>query len=122
MNENTVLLPDLKLRLHVEHPSIEECYLFGYECAQAELEEAENPFRAGTLESEHWISGWWDGFYGETPLFAAEVAETDNVLLLAAANDEECHIFRDQLFKVFEITSVIALTTLIGYQLIDLVA
>ncbi len=67
MNDTTELLPHIKLRFNIEHPSFEECYSYGYECALAEVEEDENPFREGSIEHEQWQEGWWAGFYGEKP-------------------------------------------------------
>ena len=123
MNDTTALLPDIRLRFNIEHPSFEDCYAFGYECATAEVSEAENPFRAGTKESDQWLEGWWAGFYGELPLyelsneFEGEQSEID------AANDHVYHEHRSNfLNKVIEITSMLAVSAAVGYQLLDLVA
>ena len=61
MNDITALLPDIKLRFNIDHPSYEECYIFGYECAVLEVDESENPFHEGSPESEQWLEGWWAG-------------------------------------------------------------
>ncbi|MDI1352997.1 MAG: transmission trait enhancer LetE, partial [bacterium] len=69
MNDTTALLPHIKLRFNIEHPTYEESYMFGYECALSEVAEEDNPFRAGSPESEQWLEGWWAGAYEEKPLF-----------------------------------------------------
>ena len=43
MSDINELLPDLKLRFNINHPSLEECYLFGYECALAGVNERKSP-------------------------------------------------------------------------------
>lgn len=123
MNDTTALLPHIKLRFNIEHPSCEECYLFGYECALADMEETENPFPQESLEAEHWLEGWWAGIYGEKPLFdvnylETEVAEIDKT---HAANDQRFH--RNSILTlVFEISGAIAASAIVGYQLLELVA
>lgn len=120
MNDTTALLSLLKLRLHIEHPSVEESYVFGYEAAAAGLREEDNPFQQATREYEHWSEGWWAGFYGEPPLFSLE---TDNGLEAVPANDHQYRDAMGSLFvKVLEITSVIGVAALVGYQVIELVA
>ncbi|WP_133128331.1 transmission trait enhancer LetE [Legionella nagasakiensis] len=119
------LLSDVKLQFNIEHPSFEECYAFGYECALAEIEETENPFRTGTKESEQWLEGWWAGFYGETPIYdLADYMSSSVDSVKKAANDEAYHEQLKYMFfaKVLEITGVIAVSALVGYQVIDLVA
>lgn len=123
MNDTTALLPHIKLRFNIEHPSYEECYLFGYECAHSEVAEEDNPFREGSQESEQWLEGWWAGFYGEEPLFdmehlAIDEIETNKKL---AANDQQ---YQKSSFMtlVFEISGAIAASAIVGYQLLELVA
>jgi ribosome modulation factor len=124
MNDITMLLPHIKLRFNIEHPSIEECYMYGYECAIADVSEANNPYRIGTKEHDHWIDGWWAGTYGEEPLFTLNqemepmIADNAN-----SANDHVYHESRDNFFiKLLEISGMIAVSALVGYQLIELVA
>lgn len=123
MNDTTALLPHIKLRFNIEHPSYEECYLFGYECANAEVTEEDNPFRTGSQEAEQWLEGWWAGFYGDEPLFtmnntAADEVESQKVV---AANDQQ-YQRSSFLTLVFEISGAIAASAIVGYQLLELVA
>jgi hypothetical protein len=126
MNDINTILPDIKLKFNIDHPSIEECYAFGYECAQAELSEEENPYKGGTLESETWIEGWWAGFYGEEPIHKMDEIITNfatTETISNAANEAE---YQDEkvsfLTRLMEITSILAASALVGYQVIDLVA
>lgn len=121
MNDTTALLPHIKLRFNIEHPSYEECYLFGYECALAEVTEEDNPFREGSQEAEQWLEGWWAGVYGEKPLFDMnhnEVEERNDI----AANDHLYHQKHSFLSLVLEISGAIAASAIVGYQLLELVA
>jgi ribosome modulation factor len=128
MNDMTALLPHIKLRLDIEHPSLEECYVYGYECALAEGNEDENPFREGTKESDQWLDGWWAGFYGEKPLFQLDYSEGSSPIAeQEAANDQSFHVHgirinRSFLAKMLKITGAIVATALVGYQVFELVA
>lgn len=124
MNDITALLPDIKLRFNIDHPSLEECYLFGYECAVAEISEEENPYRLGSKESEQWIEGWWAGFYGDMPLHELpDTAHLEAESPPKAAND---HFYQENLggffMTVMEITGIILVSAVVGYQILDLVA
>lgn len=123
MNDTTALLPHIKLRFNIEHPSYEECYLFGYECAQSEVAEEDNPFRAGSPEAEQWLEGWWAGFYGEQPLFDANELERDEIEVNkeVAANDR-FYQKSGLMTLVFEISGALAASAIVGYQLLELVA
>lgn len=123
MNDTTALLPYIKLRFNMEHPSYEECYIFGYECALSEVPEEDNPFRTGSQEAEQWMEGWWAGAYGEKPLFDAhELEEAMEINKEKAANDQQyCHK-NSFLTLVFEISGAIAASAIVGYQLLELVA
>jgi hypothetical protein len=124
MNEITALLPDIKLRFNIDHPSYEECYIFGYECAVLEVSEEENPFREGSQDAEQWLEGWWAGAYGEKPLFNMSSLEQEETHLdkVIAANDQQyCHK-HSFLSLVFEISGAIAASAIVGYQLLELVA
>ncbi|MBI2786945.1 MAG: transmission trait enhancer LetE [Legionella longbeachae] len=124
MNDITALLPHIKLRFNVEHPSYEDSYAFGYECARAELSEEDNPFRTGTQQAEHWLEGWWDAMQGEEPLFELSLMEKEELPVAEAfaANDQHyCH--KHSFFSlVIEISSAIAASAIVGYQLFELVA
>lgn len=128
MNDATELLPHIKLRFNMEHPSFEECYSFGYECAIAEVDEIDNPYREGSREYEQWQEGWWAGFYGEKPLF--ELADSSDLTLLSkhdAANDQFFNMISNLvgnsfLSSMLKITGAIAATAVVGYQVLELVA
>lgn len=121
MNETT-MLPDIKLRFNIDHPSIEEAYVFGYECAVAELSEEDNPFPLNSVESDHWLDGWWAGFYDEKPAF---VIEGDYEILHepASVNDHDYQEHHEHFFiRLLEISGVLVVSAFVGYQLIELVA
>ncbi|HAT9316828.1 TPA: transmission trait enhancer LetE [Legionella pneumophila subsp. pneumophila] len=123
MNDTTSLLSHLRLRFNIEHPSYEECYIFGYECALAEVPEEDNPFREGSQEAEQWLEGWWAGIYGEKPLFDLNNIEEDILLdKTTTANDQQYHHKNSFLSLVFEIGGAIAASAIVGYQLLELVA
>lgn len=122
MNE---LLPHIKLRFNIEHPSFEECYAHGYECGLKDVSESENPFIEGTKESDQWLEGWWAGFYKEEPIYDLTeyfIAPEDEYEV--AANDEHYHGYTKSEFitRILEISSVIAVSAILGYQMIDMVA
>ncbi|OCH97814.1 hypothetical protein [Legionella jamestowniensis] len=127
MNEKNALLPHIKLRFNIEHPNLEECYAYGYECALAEVSEEANPYQYGSAEYEQWTEGWWAGFYGEKPLY--ELAE---LLIEPEANEKEAandYVYNTNhkvspsfLSTVLKITGAIAATAVVGYQVLDLVA
>lgn len=126
MNETTALLPDIKLRFNIDHPSLEECYAYGYECAQADVQESENPYSEDSNEFEQWQDGWWAGFYGEEPLFGSDDEQLDKEHPKTghdAANDHVFPMTGGAFFmNVLKITGAIAASALVGYQLLDLVA
>ena len=129
MNDIKALLPHIKLRFNIEHPSFEECYVYGYECALADVGEEENPFHKNTQEHEQWTEGWWAGFYGENPIFelAAEAENLDLKKEKEAANDQAYHLISsfvtsNFLANMLKITGAIAATAVVGYQVFELVA
>ncbi|KTD66591.1 transmission trait enhancer protein LetE [Legionella santicrucis] len=124
MNDITALLPHIKLRFNIEHPSYEDSYAFGYECALADIAEEDNPFLIGSQQAEHWLEGWWDAMEGEQPLFElnSQAPEVPSVINEIAANDQVyCHK-HSFLSLVIEISGAIAASALVGYQLFELVA
>ena len=123
MNDTTALLAHIKLRFNIDHPSYEECYIFGYECALSEVNEEDNPFKPGSHESEQWLEGWWCGAYGETPLFdASSLEEEIHIARDVAANDQQ-YVHKHSLMSlVFEISGALAASAIVGYQLLELVA
>jgi ribosome modulation factor len=122
MNDTTALLPHVKLRFNIDHPSYEECYLFGYECGLSEVEEGANPFQVESSEAEQWLEGWWAGVYGEQPLFDMNQLEEEKASEIDAANDKEYHKKHSFMSLVLEISGAIAASALVGYQLFELVA
>ena len=126
MNDMTALLPHIKLRFNIEHPSFEDCYAYGYECALADINEEANPYHLGSNESEQWLEGWWAGFYGEEPLFDLSTLpiEEPSVAIGKAVNDESFFTPKVNLMllRFLEISGALAVSAIIGYQLIELVA
>lgn len=119
MSDTKGLLPYIKLQFNIEHPTLEEAYQYGYECALAEIAEEDNPFAIGSNEYEQWHDGWWSGFYGEDSLFAKETEESE----ILSANDHVYHDSKENLFfRFLEISGVIAVSAFVGYQLFELVA
>lgn len=122
MNDTTTLLPHIKLQFNIDHPSYEECYSFGYDCATSDIAEEDNPFKEGSIESEQWLEGWWAGFYGEQPLFDTTGHIMEEALdKKTSANDQQYHK-HSFLTLVFEISGAIAASAIVGYQLLELVA
>jgi hypothetical protein len=123
MNDANKLLADIKLRFNIDHPTIEDCYSYGYECALNEIEEGENPFAEKTQEHLQWQEGWWAGFYGEEPLFTLDVADESERNAERAANDEKFRTEAASLWgRWLKITGAIAASAVVGYQVVDLVA
>ncbi|ASQ44912.1 transmission trait enhancer LetE [Legionella clemsonensis] len=128
MSRKNALLPHIKLRFNIEHPNLEECYAYGYECALAEISEDANPYQSGSAEYDQWAEGWWAGFYGEKPLYElAELLLEPEVNEKEAANDYTYNALSNKvspsfLSKVLKITGAIAATAVVGYQVLDLVA
>lgn len=118
MSDTKVLLPHIKLHFNVEHPTLEESYLYGYECATYDVSEEENPYIQGTKEHEQWSDGWWASFYGEDPLFTTSSIEPE----LTPAND---NYYQDEkenyVLKFFEISGVLVISAIVGYQIFELV-
>jgi len=122
MNEMNAVLSDVRLRFNIEHPSYEECYGHGYESAVSEIQLEDNPFKTGTAAYAQWSEGWWDGFYGEQPLFAEAIVDNSDDSDIAA-NDHFFHGITGALIsKWVKITGAIAVSAMVGYQILDLVA
>lgn len=121
MSDHAALLPHIKFQFDLKHPTLEECYIFGYECALANVEEEANPYEVASKEGEQWVEGWWAGFYGEEPLFDWRNLEEREVL--DADNDSHYSEGKESyLTRVLEIAGVIAVSAILGYQVLDLVA
>lgn len=125
MKDTNAILPHLKLRFNVEHPTIEESYNFGYESALAELDIDENPFLEGSTSYEQWQEGWWAGFYGEKPLFelSQHPDEVKQLDIEAAANDADYYQDKNSTIRRWlKITGALAASAIVGYQVLDMVA
>ncbi len=124
MNELTDVVADIKFRFNVDYPTLEECYTYGYECACADVNEEDNPYPLHSQNHEQWLEGWWAGFYGSQPLFSCDAEHPeDTVVSLEPANDHAFHeTCENYLLRALEIASVIAVSAILGYQVIDLVA
>ena len=125
MDTTNEMLPYAKLRFNIEHPNFEECYAHGYEYGLKEIDESENPFAEGSKEFEQWQEGWIAGFYREEPIYdITDYFEGVAVEDEFAANDDDFIPNRAYGFitKVLELSSVIAVSAVLGYQVIDMVA
>ncbi len=123
MNELNSLLPHLKFRFHLDHPTLEECYAYGYECALADVQEDDNPYPLNSAEREQWLEGWWAGFYNDQPLFNLAAEAESERAALEPVNDRLYHKEQSNYFlRVLEIAGVIAVSAIIGYQVMDIVA
>jgi len=124
MHETSNILPDVKLHFNVQHHVLEECYQAGYLSALEELNEAENPYAPSSQAHAYWTDGWWDGFYAEPSLFASEeLSENSEITPAAAANDSVYPLGMDRfLMRFLEISGVLAVSVIVGYQLVELVA
>ncbi|MDF1677843.1 MAG: transmission trait enhancer LetE [Legionellaceae bacterium] len=123
MNELNSLLPHLKFRFHLDHPTLEECYAYGYECALADVQEEDNPYPLNSAEREQWLEGWWAGFYNDQPLFSLAAEAEGEQAALEPANDGMYHKEQSNyVLRVLEIAGVIAVSAIIGYQVMDIVA
>ncbi len=124
MNDITAILPDIKLRFNIDHPTYEESYSSGYESALAYQSEEDNPFQKGTQEANHWLEGWWDALSGDEPLFNTSSLEANEMALEkeVAANDQHYCQKHSFFSLVMEISGALAASAIVGYQLFELVA
>ena len=114
---DSLFLSNLKLKLHIEQPNYEDCYVDGYACSLVHLSEAINPFQSGTKEAMYWAEGWWNAFYGEKAFF-----NLDGVKIKESQPNPQEHRVTDFIMTFLEISGVLAVSTLVGYQLWELVA
>ena len=124
MNDTTALLPDIKLRFNIEHPSYEDSYALGYQSAMAYSPEEENPFRDGSQAAADWLEGWWDATSGAEPLFDLSPWNESEALVVEeiAANDKQYSAKTSLLTLVIEVSGALAASALVGYQLFEMVA
>jgi hypothetical protein len=126
MKDTTELLPHIRLDFNINHPSVEECYVDGYASAAADAPESANPFKYGSIEARQWSDGWWAGFYGEEPLFDLKNIPVEDLFVATSKADNDESFFSPKinlfLLRFLEISGAIAVSALIGYQLVELVA
>lgn len=129
MKDTAALLAHIRLRFNLDHPSVEECYLAGYESGFLGSREEDHPFSTGSQEAKWWLEGWWAGMYEEEPLFdkKALYGELDykdptEARPAPSANDQQYSHKHSFLFLVFEIGGALAASVAVGYQLFELVA
>ncbi|MFY7697501.1 MAG: transmission trait enhancer LetE [Legionella sp.] len=125
MDDINAVLPDIKLRLNIAFPDLEDCYAQGYQSALDEVAEDANPYNIHSKESEQWLEGWWAGFYEEKPIYqSAELTDEvcESITETKAANDSFYENLSGIFIKAIEITSVFVGVALVGYQVMDLVA
>lgn len=73
------ILPYLRLKLSIDQPTLEDCWLDGYNVARKEGDEDANPYSEDSIEYQHWNQGWWAGFYGEESWYPErEMCESAN--------------------------------------------
>lgn len=132
MSGHEDVVPYLRLMLNVQHPGLEECWIEGYQSAQDEIDEEDNPYQSCTREHEHWLQGWWEGFYGP---------EASTGIVNYPLHDKHGHQVQPKLKKnavlrftsrvgnnirkntnrLIKISSVIAAMFLVSYQLYDFI-
>ena len=126
MQDTTAYLPHIRLDFNIKHPSIEECYVDGYLCATNEMQELENPFKEGSLEARNWSDGWWAGFYGDEPLFDFTTVAAEETAFIKSKADNDAAFSSPKmnlyLLRFLEISGALAVSALVGYQLIEMVA
>ena len=113
MSDLMRVLPDIKLKFHIDYPSFEECYVSGYQAALETFREEDNPYAENTNEHRYWQDGWWDAYYNEEPLFSITQPDREELTTI------QTHPWTYPLLKI---TGFLGVTALVGYQLLDLVA
>lgn len=135
--KTTDILPYVRLRFNVDNPSLDDCYLDGYEAAKHKIDEDDNPFELSSLENEYWMQGWWDHFYGNKPLFQCASNEEERARQPtienseAACNDPTFYgkegkeatvsAHHSRMTLVAKVAAAVA-ATFLSYQVIDLIA
>lgn len=131
MQKETDVLGDVRLQFNIQNPTLEDCYVDGYELGQAETAEDSNPYQEGTTEFQSWADGWWAGFYGEDALFdlagnvTAESAEqqTEIELPTTAANEAQWEVDRRKLWikRTAKIAAILFVAAA-AYEVADMAA
>lgn len=122
MNTGMNVLPDVRLRFHIEHPALEDCYREGYVAGMEDIREEDNPYEVDSVEHAHWQEGWWAGFYGEEPLYALDGIDA-HAEGAEAANEESFGGFGTGIAgTILKYTGEIVALAVLGYQVFELVA
>jgi hypothetical protein len=134
MKKTNEILPYIRLRFNLEHPTFENCYIEGYEACGHSLEESSNPFKPNSAENEQWSQGWWDNFYGEEALFQYSTIEDDELEHSyqqdRASNEPSFYgqetetLLDSKQSKITLVAKVAAMVaaSFLSYQVIDLIA
>ncbi len=127
MSEMQQVLPHIRLQFNIEHANLEDCWGEGYQAASSEIDEEQNPFIKDSLEYEQWNEGWWAGFYGEEQIYATSASSQETSveeMPVKAANEPFWHNATIYALagRFIKISSAFAAASLIGYQLLDMVA
>ena len=139
------VLSHLRLMLHIQQPSHEECWIEGYKAAESGEEEEGNPYAEAGTEHSQWLEGWWAGFYGEEELYrlavekdfqgalqadqirvdraqASEVKQPQTLVTEIKATKDKLADLPGYFTNLIKVTSAIAATFLISYGLFDFLA
>ncbi|ODN42591.1 hypothetical protein BGC07_06170 [Piscirickettsia litoralis] len=80
---------ELELLLHTQVTDYASEWMSGYEAAQEELPETDNPHDSSDKTAfTAWTEGWWAGFYNEPPLYQKNApVDTVSAARSQAANE-----------------------------------
>ena len=68
--QSTTVLSSMRIALHANNPDINDIWLEGYESANDDIDNDDNPYPTDSEAHYHWQEGWWAGFYHEEPVFS----------------------------------------------------
>ena len=129
MKETKEMLPHLRLQLNIKHPNLEVCWLDGYEMAQEDLAEDENPYPENSKEFDYWSQGWWAGFYHDEKIFSCDVSEIKTLSKVSVKNASEFFAANEAVWsasnlkkwagRAVKVAGVIA-ATVVAVELIDI--
>lgn len=114
---NNDLIQDIRLKWHIDYPNYEDCYVDGYGYGLIALDEQLNPYQSDSIEGQYWAEGWWSAFYDEKPLF-----HLDGVNIAKAQPRPYESKISQFLITFFELSGVLMVSSLLSYQLWELVA
>ena len=89
MSTQQEVLSHIRLQVNSQAADLGDCWAEGYESAQSNLTEKDNPYEVSTTEYQNWTEGWWAGFYEEEPIFGLNnnVAQLSTAAPVEAANE-----------------------------------